>query len=73
MVVSRYAAPGYDRKVNYYSNTVARLSGNVMGDAATADNARVLTERRFLMQGAGDESRSCADGSPGVGGAVNVM
>ena len=46
--------------MNYYSsNDPAVLTNGLRTGTATADNARVLTERRMLYNVIGDESGTC--------------
>jgi len=62
-----YAAPGYNTKLNYYSNPnkKANLSiGMTATSDGTADNAGVLTQNRFLMSQVGAESISCGAPPP---------
>ena len=47
------------RRVNQISNPDISYNGYPTGDAALADNARVIRDNRFLMQKIGDESESC--------------
>jgi len=53
-----YSAPGYKTRINYYSNPAISYKNIPTGETG-ANNARVLTERRFLMAAVGDESLSC--------------
>merc|ERR1711973_645120 len=57
--VLAYSNPGYHRRVNQISNPDISYNGYPTGDAALADNARVIRDNRFLMQKIGDESESC--------------
>jgi len=54
-----YGARGYYNRVNYYSNPNVSFNNVPTGDANN-NNAKVLTERRFLMANVGDESMSCS-------------
>jgi len=53
-----YPAEGYNTRINYYSNPAISYN-NVPTGKASANNAGVLTERRFLMAAVGDESLTC--------------
>jgi len=53
-----YTAQGYSTRINYYSNPSVSYRNVPTGDAVT-NNAKVLTERRFIMAGVGDESLQC--------------
>ena len=54
----RYAATGYNTRLNYYSNPAISVGGIPTGNI-TDDNADLLTQRRFLMAAVGDESLAC--------------
>jgi len=54
-----YRKDGHATRVNYLSNPDVEYKGFPTGDARKADNARVITENRFLMADIGDESQSC--------------
>jgi hypothetical protein len=56
-----YRAPGFNRKVNYYSNPNVSYQGVVTG-TEEENNARVIREHRFAFAAIGDESSTC--GSP---------
>jgi len=53
-----YPAQGYNTRINYYSNPKIGYNKIPTGEAG-ANNAGVLTERRFLMATVGDESLPC--------------
>jgi len=53
-----YPAQGYNTRVNYYSNPAIKYK-NIPTGETNINNAKVLTERRFLMAGVGDESLTC--------------
>ena len=74
-----YTAQGHSRRINYYSNPSQTYSvtGTALGVAGKADNVAVLLSNRFAMQGVGDETATCFDGStsattssPSGGGTV---
>ena len=54
-----YNADGHKTRVNYLSNPDVEYRGYPTGDADRADNARVVTENRFLMADIGDEAHGC--------------
>jgi len=56
--VLAYNAEGYTERVNYYSNPNVSFKGIPTGDA-DSNNAKLLTERRFLMANVGNESMAC--------------
>ncbi|XP_059090627.1 coadhesin-like [Tigriopus californicus] len=64
-----YSAPGHSRRINYYSNRNPEVTfnGQLVGNA-TRDNARVLLERRFLMEALGTESEPCVGEPPVIDG-----
>jgi len=53
-----YLFIGYNTRINYYSNPAVSYKNIPTGETG-ANNAGVLTERRFLMAAVGDESLSC--------------
>ncbi len=53
-----YPAKGYNTRINYYSNPAVSYKTIPTGQTSI-NNAKVLTERRFLMAGVGDESLAC--------------
>jgi len=56
--VLAYNAAGYSNRVNYYSNPDVSFNGIPTGDAQN-NNAKLLSERRFLMANVGDKSMAC--------------
>ena len=56
--VLAYSGSGFRTRVNRYSNARVRFGGRRTGDSQN-DNARLLNERRFLMQNVDNERRSC--------------
>ena len=54
-----YNADGHKTRVNFMSNPNVDYKGYPTGNAAHADNARVVTENRFAMADIGDESGAC--------------
>jgi len=65
-----YSDSGHPRRVNYYSNPDVRFpsTGTQTGVAGVSNNARVITENRFLMAGCGNEQNTCfASSGSGTG------
>merc|ERR1712127_573408 len=54
-----YSEDGHKTRLNRFSNPLLFYDGEVTGTFDTADNARVITENRFLMAAIGDESPNC--------------
>ena len=54
-----YNTDGHKTRLNYLSNPNVEYKGYPTGDAAKADNARVVKENRFFMANIGDESETC--------------
>ena len=57
--VLAYNNIGYARRVLHLSNPDIEYAGYPTGDAAEADNARVIRDNRFLLEQIGDESETC--------------
>eukprot|EP00095_Tigriopus_kingsejongensis_P011820 maker-scaffold423_size175618-snap-gene-0.9 protein:Tk11820 transcript:maker-scaffold423_size175618-snap-gene-0.9-mRNA-1 annotation:"hypothetical protein" len=60
--IMSYGRSGYNRRINYFSGPNIVYQGIRTGDESH-DNARLLTEKRFIISQIGDESVQCpADG-----------
>merc|ERR1711864_55167 len=54
-----YNNPGYSTRLGRFSNPRLFYNDDRTGDVEEGDNARVITDNRFLMAEIGDESQSC--------------
>jgi len=57
--VLAYSNPGYSRRVLHVSNPDVQYKDYPTGVTEEANNARVITENRFLMADIGDEEEQC--------------
>jgi len=54
-----YHSSGHGKRVNYYSNHLVKYRGAPTGIRGISNNARLLTENRFVVAALGDERGSC--------------
>jgi len=61
-----------EKRVNYYSNPNVKYKGYATGRSGKANNARVLTERRYKIADVGNEQMTCPNGHGGSSGVIKI-
>jgi hypothetical protein len=70
MFLSSYPRSGYYTQVLHYSNPNVLYAGTYPTGTALNNNARILTENRFVIAAIGNEQETC----PGVvGNTINLL
>jgi len=59
--IMAYRADGHNKRVNHYSNPDVLYMNNPTGIKGKSNNARVITENRFLMASCGTKCNACCE------------